>query len=81
MPEKGKSILKFNYRENSMKILFVIYESLLEKTDTCHSNLKKSTPVKMSKHTACGYSLFVQCLLDTAKDKQYCRSKDCMKTL
>ena len=64
-----------------MKVLFVIYadtESLREKIDTCHSNPKKSSTAKMSKHTAWGHSLFTHCLFDTAKDKHY-RGKDCMK--
>ena len=37
-----------------MKIAFIIYadtESLLEKTDTCHSNPEKSSKIKINKHT------------------------------
>ena len=36
MPTKDSEILKYNHREKSMKVLFIIYadmESLLEKTE------------------------------------------------
>ena len=33
-------------------------ESLLERTDTCHTNPEKSSTNKINKHTASGYSLF-----------------------
>ena len=41
MPKEDNKILKYNQRENSMKITFVIYadlESFLEKMHTCHNN-------------------------------------------
>ena len=41
MPKKGKSVLKCNYRENYMEVLFV-------KIDTCHSNPKTSSTAKMN---------------------------------
>ena len=47
-----------------MKISFIIYaatESLLEKLDTCHNNLEESTPAKINKDLASGYSLFTHC--------------------
>ena len=56
--------LKYNHREKSKKILFIIYadtESLLEKIDTCHSNPEKSSTTKTNKHTTSGYSLFMHC--------------------
>ena len=44
MPEKDNKILKYNYGEKPMKVLFIIYadlESLLEKMSTCLNNPKK----------------------------------------
>ena len=41
MPKEDNKILKYNQRENSMKITFVIYadlQSFLEKMHTCHNN-------------------------------------------
>ena len=41
MLEEDNKILKYNQREKSMKVPFVIYadlESLLEKMNTCHNN-------------------------------------------
>ena len=82
MPKKGKIILKYNYGENSVKIVFIIYtdiESLLERIDTCHSNPKSSSKVK--KHTACGYLLLMHCSFDTTKSKHdYYRVEYCMKS-
>ena len=78
-----KSILKCNHGEKSMKIQFVIYadmDSLLDKIDTCHSNTKKSSPVKINKYFDSGYSLLTHCSFDTAKNKHnYYSDKDCMK--
>ena len=66
-----------------MKVQFVTYgdtESLLEKTDTCHNNPEKSLTTKVTKHTACGYSLFTHFPFDNDKNKHdYYRGKDCMK--
>ena len=68
-----------------MKVSFVIYddtESLLEKTDACHSSPEKSSTTKINKHTACDYSLFGHCSFDVTKNKHdYYRGKDCMKNL
>ena len=41
MPEEDNKILKYNQREKSMKVPFIIYadlESLLAKMNTCHNN-------------------------------------------
>ena len=43
MPKEDNKILKYNHREKSMKVPFIIYadlESLLEKINICHNNLK-----------------------------------------
>ena len=42
---KEEKKLKHNHGEKSVKVMFIIYtdlESLLEKMNTCHNNLKKS---------------------------------------
>ena len=46
MPKKDNKILKYNYGEKSVKAPFIVYadlESLLEKMNTCHNNLEKSS--------------------------------------
>ena len=62
-----------------MKVPFIIYadmESLLKQIVTCHNDPKS----KINLHTACGYSLFADCLFDATKNKiSYYRGKDCMK--
>ena len=51
---------------------------MLQKIDTCQSNPEKSLLIKISKHSACGHSLFTHCSFDTTKIKHdYYRSKDC----
>ena len=52
MPKKRQNILKYNYGEEYMKIPFFIYsctDSLLHKTDACHSNPEKSSTTKINK--------------------------------
>ena len=83
MPDKDNKILKYNHGETSMKVPFIIcadLESLLEKMNTCHNNPKKSSTIKINKHTPSGYSLFIHCSFDTTKNKfDYYRGKNCMK--
>ena len=83
MPEEDNKILKYNQREKSMKVLFIIYadlESLLEKMNTCHNNPEKSSTSKINKHTPSGYSLLTHCSFDTIKNKlDYYRGTNCMK--
>ena len=66
-----------------MSTSFIIYadiESFLEKMNTCHNNLKKSSTTKTSKYLASGYLLFIHCSINAAKNKlDYYRGKDCMK--
>ena len=65
MPEKDNKILKYNQREKSMKVPFIIYaglKSLLEKMNTCHNNPEKSSTTKINKHTIwlfIVYTLFI----------------------
>ena len=55
-------------------------ESLLDKTNTCHSNPKKASITKINKYKPSGYSLFKQCSFKTTKNKlDYYRDKNCMK--
>ena len=79
MPEKNNKILKYNQGEKSTKFPFIIYadlECLLEKINTCHNNLEKSSTTKINKHIQSGYSLFTQCSFDTTKNKlDYYRGK------
>ena len=74
---------KYNNGEKSIKVPFIIYadlESLLEKNSTCHNNPKKSSTVKINKHTPSGYLFFTHCSTDTTKNRHdYYRDKDCMK--
>ena len=83
MSEEDNKILKYNQREKSMKVPFIIYadlESLIEKMNTCHNNPEKSSTTNINKHTPSGYSLFTQCSFHTAKNKlDYYRGKNCMK--
>ena len=68
---KEKCILKYNHGEKYMSIPFIIcaeMEYLLEKIDTCHNNPEKSSTVKINKHTASGYSLFIHCSFDFTKN-------------
>ena len=82
MPNENNKILKCNPGEKSIKAPFTIYsdiESLLEKMSTCHNNLKKSSTIKINKHTASGYSLFMHCSFDATTNELDCyRGHDCM---
>ena len=82
MPKKG-SVLKYIFGEKSIMTPFVIYadlESLLEKRSVCENDPEKSSSIKVNKHIASGYSLFVHCLFDKTKNKlDYYRGKNCMK--
>ena len=54
MPEEDNKTLKYNQREKSMKVPFIIYayvESLIEKMNTCNNNPEKSSTTKINKHT------------------------------
>ena len=83
MPEEDNKTLKYNHREKSMKVPFIIYavlESLLGKMNTYHNNPKNSLATKINKHTASGYSLFTHSSIDATKNElDYYRGKNCMK--
>ena len=84
MPKEHNEILKYNHREKSMKVPFIVcadLESSLEKINTRHINSKKPSTVKINKHNPSGYSLFTHCTFDTTKNKlDYFRGRDCMKS-
>ena len=55
---KVNEILKYNHGEKPMKVPFIIYadlESLINKVDTCRTNLGKSSTTKIRIHTPSGY--------------------------
>ena len=83
MPKEDNEILKYNQAEKSMKVPFIIYgdlESLLEKINTCHNNLEKSSTTRINKHTSSGCSVFTHCSFDTTENKlDYYRGKNCMR--
>ena len=85
MPKEDNEILKYNHGQKSMKVPFIIYadmESLLKQIVTCHNDPKNSSTSQINLHTACGYSLFADCLFDATKNKiSYYRGKDCMKEI
>ena len=61
MLKENNKILKYNHGE-SMKVPFIIYadlESLLQKINTCHNVLKKSSTTKMNKHTPSIYCVHI----------------------
>ena len=51
MPEEYNKTLKYNEGEKPMQSPFIIYadlECLLEKMNTCHNNLEKSSTTKIN---------------------------------
>ena len=76
MSEKGNQNRKY------LKTPFVVYadtELLLGKSHSCDINSENFT-TKISKHTACSYSLLTHCSFDDSKNKyDFYRSADCMK--
>ena len=83
MPTKDNNIIKYNQREKSLKLPFIIYadlECLLEKINTCYNNPEESSTTKINKHTPSGYSIFTLFSFDKSKNKlNYYRGDDCMK--
>ena len=76
--------LEYNYREKSLKVLFIIHadlECLLEKMNLRQSNPKKSYTEKKAKHIPSGYAWITCCSFDQSKnDYGYYRDKDCMES-
>ena len=64
MPTNDNNATKYNQREKSIKLPFVVYadlECLLEKMSTCYNNPEESSTTKIIKHTPSGYSIFTYC--------------------
>ena len=64
MPTEDNNIIKYNQREKSIKLTFVVYanlECLLEKISTCQNNPRESSTTEINKHAPSGYSLFTHC--------------------
>ena len=83
MPEEYNKILKYNKRQKSTRVPFIItadLECLLEKMNTCQNNPEKSSTTKINKHTPSGYSLLAHCSFDSTKNKlDHYRGKNCME--
>ena len=83
MPKEHNKIKKYNQGEKSIRSPFIIYadlECLLEKINTCYSNLEKSLTTEINKHIPSGYSLFTNCSFDKTKNKlDYYRGDNCME--
>ena len=83
MPDESNKILKYNPREKSLKVPFIIYselECLLEKIDTCLNNPEKFYTKKRAMHSPSGYSLVTCCSFDKSKTElNYYRGKDGME--
>ena len=63
-----------------LKYIYVDLQCLLEKMHSCQNNHERSYTEKKTKHTSCGYSLFINCLFHSAKNKLDCYGgKDCME--
>ena len=75
MPKGDNKILKYNHGEKYKKVPFIIYvdwDSLLEKMNTGYNNPKKSSTTKINKHKTSGYSLSRNCSFHATKNKLNC---------
>ena len=67
MPSEDNKILKYNSREKSLKVPFIIYadlECFLQKIDTYQNNPEESYTDKKAKHKPSGYSRVTCCSFD-----------------
>ena len=83
MPNEDEKILKYNPREESLRIPFMIYadlECLLGKIDSSQNDPRKSSTEKEVEHTSSGYSWITCCSFDTSKNEwSYYRGKNYME--
>ena len=83
MATKDNNIIKYNQREKSIKLPFIIYadlECLLEKMSTCQNNPNESSTTEINKHTPSGLSLYTHCSFDKSKNNlDHYKGKNCMK--
>ena len=81
-PTKDNNIIKYNQREKSIKLPFIVYvdlECLLEKMSTFYNTPEESSTTKINKHTPSDYSIFTHCSFDKSKNKlNYYRGEDCI---
>ena len=73
MPNEYNKILKYNHRENPLKVPFIIYiglECLLEIILSCQNNLKKSCIERKAKCEPSGWAMTVKHLFDTTKTNE-----------
>ena len=85
MPTKSNKTLKYNPREKSLKVPFVIYadlKCLLIKKQSCQNNPNASYTERKAMHEPCGYALSLICSFDSKENKQnFYRGRDCIKRL
>ena len=83
MPSPNNNLIKYNQREKSLELPFIIYadlECLLKKIDTCQNNPDLSSTTKINQHIPSGYSIYTNCSFDKSNNKlSYYRGEDCMK--
>ena len=80
MPKENNKILKYNPREKSLKVPFIIYanlECILRKMNACQFNPTKSNTEKKAEHEPSGYSQVKGCSFDKSKNECiYYRGQD-----
>ena len=80
MPKENNKILKYNPREKSLKVPFIIYadlECILRKMNACQVNPTKSYTKKKAEHEPSGYSQVKSCSFDKSKNECiYYRGQD-----
>ena len=85
MPKWTEKILKHNPGEKSLKVPFAIYldwECLLKKEQSCQNNPEKSYTDKKAKHEPSGWEMFTRCSFDEKENKlNSYRGKDCIEKL
>ena len=83
MPTNDNNTLKYNHREKSLKVPWVIYvdfEFLPIKQQVCQNNPNDSYTERKAIHDACGYSLDLVSSFDSKQNKHsFYREKDCTK--
>ena len=79
----GWKNIKINPGENSLKAPFAIYldfECLLKKEQSCENNPEKSYTEKTAKHELSGWAMFTRFSFDKRENKHSCyRGKDLLK--
>ena len=66
-PNDKNKVLEYKQGHKSLKLPFIIYsdlECILEKTNTDQNK----SPIRINKHTPCGYTMYTHCSFDTTKN-------------